>query len=263
MSRTEPCNPGTPTTRRSAPSGSPAKSTTRTRRGFYFDYQKNCTGAAFLDGGDQCRDRETTGSLWAALGGFGSDSPEAGNQVWDDREKIVQANWSSPATNRLLVEAGALVVQQPLGRAKTPGTQTHMISVTELCRNVRVKVFRCRSSRIAGGIPRPQRSAAQRVECLGLVRHRCAQHEGRLSGGLSGAAAVQDRRQPGALHVELARLSAACRADAYAAHAARCTALQQSHALRRLLRAGSVDDESSDAARRLALRARLELVPRR
>ena len=39
------------------------------------------------------------------IGGFGSGSPESGN-VWDDREKIVQATWTSPVTSKLLLEAG-------------------------------------------------------------------------------------------------------------------------------------------------------------
>ena len=40
--------------------------------GVYYDYQKNCTGSALVQGGEQCRDR---GSDWVALGsigGFGS-----------------------------------------------------------------------------------------------------------------------------------------------------------------------------------------------
>ena len=47
------------------------------------------------------------------------------------------------------------------------------------------------------------------------------------------------------------------------AHAAHLAAhAQQPHALRRVLRPGSVDEEPGDAAGRAALRARLELVPR-
>ncbi len=26
--------------------------------------------------------------------------------MWDDREKIIQASWTSPVTNKLLLEAG-------------------------------------------------------------------------------------------------------------------------------------------------------------
>ena len=89
--------------------------TPKNKVGVYYDYQKNCTGSALVQGGEQCRDR---GSDWVALGsigGFGSLSPESGN-VWDDREKIFQSTWSSPMTSKLLLEAGLLLVQQPLGR---------------------------------------------------------------------------------------------------------------------------------------------------
>ena len=47
---------------------------------------------AFTKDGDQCRDRGDDWVALGAIGGFGSNSPEAGNQVWDDREKIVQAH---------------------------------------------------------------------------------------------------------------------------------------------------------------------------
>ena len=56
-------------------------------------------------GGAQCRDRGDR------LGGARQHRrlrlglAESGN-VWDDREKIVQASWTSPATNKLLLEAG-------------------------------------------------------------------------------------------------------------------------------------------------------------
>ena len=79
------------------------QATPRNKFSFYYDYQKNCTGSSYVKGGEQCRDR---GDDWIALnGGFNSGSPESGN-VWDDREKIVQASWTSPVTNKLLLEAG-------------------------------------------------------------------------------------------------------------------------------------------------------------
>ena len=54
--------------------------------------------------GEQCRQPRRRLDC-ARNGGFDSGSPESGN-VWDDREKIVQASWSSPVTNKLLLEAG-------------------------------------------------------------------------------------------------------------------------------------------------------------
>ena len=104
--------------------------TPKNKLGFYYDYQKNCTGSAYTAGGEQCRDR---GSDWIALGsigGFGSVSPESGN-VWDDREKIVQTTWSSPATSKLLLEAGLSSFNSRWGGQIPAGSQTGLIPVTE------------------------------------------------------------------------------------------------------------------------------------
>jgi hypothetical protein len=54
-------------------------------------------GSSFTQDGDQCRDRGDDWVALGAIGGFGSNSPEAGNQVWDDREKIVQARGRRPS----------------------------------------------------------------------------------------------------------------------------------------------------------------------
>jgi len=77
----------------------------RNKVGFYMDYQSVCNGSAFAKGAQQCRDR---GDDWIALGSvgggfFGALASESGN-VWNDREKITQFNWSSPATSKLLFE---------------------------------------------------------------------------------------------------------------------------------------------------------------
>jgi hypothetical protein len=74
----------------------------RNKVSFYHDYQKVCQGGSFVQDGDQCRGR---GDDWVAVGAFGTWSPESAH-VWDDREKITQVTWSSPVTNRLLLEAG-------------------------------------------------------------------------------------------------------------------------------------------------------------
>ena len=108
------------------------QATPRNKLGFYFDYQKNCSGSAFAKEGEQCR---RPGDDWVALGGiggFGSNSPEAGNQVWDDREKIVQATWSAPATNRLLLEAGMSSFNSRWGLYNGAGNNQDIISITEL-----------------------------------------------------------------------------------------------------------------------------------
>ena len=103
--------------------------TPRNKLGFYIDYQKNCTGSAYEKGGDQCRDR---GDDWIALnGGFNNGSPESGN-VWDDREKIIQASWTSPVTNKLLLEAGLSSLNSRWGGQAPAGALMDFIPVVEL-----------------------------------------------------------------------------------------------------------------------------------
>src|SRR6195256_1965536 len=98
--------------------------------GFYYDYQKNCTGSNLVQGGKQCRDRGTDWVALGSIGGFGSVSPESGN-VWDDREKIVQTSWSSPVTSKLLLEAGLSSFNSRWGGQIPSGSLTGLIPVTE------------------------------------------------------------------------------------------------------------------------------------
>src|SRR5688572_738191 len=101
----------------------------RHKLGFYFDYQHNCTGSAYEKGAKQCRDR---GDDWIALnGGFNAGSPESGN-VWDDREKIVQGSWSSPLTDKLLLEAGVSSFNSRWGGQEPGGALMDFIPVIEL-----------------------------------------------------------------------------------------------------------------------------------
>ena len=106
--------------------------TQRNKLQFYFDYQKNCSGSSFTPDGDQCRQRGDDWVALGAIGGFGSNSPEAGNQVWDDREKIVQATWSSPVTNKLLLEAGLSSFNSRWGLYPGAGADQSIVSITEL-----------------------------------------------------------------------------------------------------------------------------------
>jgi Carboxypeptidase regulatory-like domain len=103
--------------------------TPRNKVGFYFDYQKNCTGSSYSKDGKQCRN---PGDGWTALnGGFNSGSPESGN-VWDDREKVVQTTWSSPVTSKLLLEAGLSSFNSRWGGQAPAGALMDFIPVVEL-----------------------------------------------------------------------------------------------------------------------------------
>ena len=104
--------------------------TPKNKLGFYYDYQKNCGGSSFDVGGDQCRSRGDDWVALGAIGGFGSVSPESGN-VWDDREKIVQASWTSTVTNKLLLEAGLSSFNSRWGGQIPSGVNLDLVPVLE------------------------------------------------------------------------------------------------------------------------------------
>ena len=102
----------------------------KNKAGFYYDYQKNCGGSSFTADGDQCRNRGDDWVALGAIGGFGSVSPESGN-VWDDREKIVQASWTQTTTNKLLLEAGLSSFNSRWGGQIPSGINLDLIPVLE------------------------------------------------------------------------------------------------------------------------------------
>ena len=223
--------------------------------GVYYDYQKNCTGSALVQGGEQCRDR---GSDWVALGsigGFGSLSPESGN-VWDDREKIFQSTWSSPMTSKLLLEAGFSSFNSRWGGQIPAGAQTGAIAVSELLATPATQVP------IGGFAYRGWASSATNDQQHNVWRASATYVTGAHSVkfGYQAAFQVQSQTQimddPAPVHVP------GRRADLV--HDARGSVeTGQPHAVRWVLRPGSVDARKAHAAGRAALRARVELVPRR
>ena len=100
--------------------------TQKNKVGFYWEYQANCTGSALVNTGSPCRAR---GDDWIALG-TSTTSPESGN-MWPEREKITQATWTSPFTNRVLFEAGFSSFSSKWGGYVPRGSQTGLVAVTE------------------------------------------------------------------------------------------------------------------------------------
>ena len=108
--------------------------TPRNKVSFYYDYQWDCDGAS-MNMTDGCRSR---GSNWVPSNGFGAAfSPEAQSNYWDAREVISEATWSSPVTNKLLLEAGYSTFVSHWGWMKQPGAITNLAQVTTI-----VPVFR-------------------------------------------------------------------------------------------------------------------------
>jgi hypothetical protein len=99
--------------------------TPRNKVGFYHDYNWACWGSS-LTRDEGCR---PAGEDWIALGGSGS-APETGTG-WDGREKIIQVTYSSPVTNRLLLEGGYSTFISAWGGFPPHGALLDQIRVTE------------------------------------------------------------------------------------------------------------------------------------
>ncbi len=108
------------------------QATQKNKFGFYIDYTKNCSGGAYKDGGDQCR---SPGDGWVASGpgvtpGTATVSPESGT-IWDAPAKIMQASWTSPFSNHMLLETGYSAFYTDNGDPRPYGVLTDFIPVTE------------------------------------------------------------------------------------------------------------------------------------
>jgi hypothetical protein len=101
--------------------------TPRNKVSFYYDYQWDCDQGG-MNKSDGCRPR---GDNWVPGTVFGAPfSPEANTNYWDAREIISQATWSSPVTNKLLLEAGYATFVSHWGWMKQPGALTNLVQMT-------------------------------------------------------------------------------------------------------------------------------------
>jgi hypothetical protein len=87
-------------------------------------------GSATSLDGEGCRPR---GTDWIASGAS-NVSPESGGSGYENNlpERIIQATWMWPATNRLLMDAGVSVYTARWGGNAPPGGLTHLTPVTEI-----------------------------------------------------------------------------------------------------------------------------------
>jgi hypothetical protein len=68
-----------------------------------FEYQQRCDGSPLRSETEGCH---TRGADWVAVAAGGTTSPEASNNYLDVPYTVVQGRWTSPLTNRVLLEAG-------------------------------------------------------------------------------------------------------------------------------------------------------------
>ena len=101
----------------------------RNRVSFSHEYQHRCSGGAITSSGQACRGR---GSNWIGIG-TATASPESWPGYHDFPYNVTQATWSSPWSNRVLMEAGFSRFQYlwaGFGQAPPDGL-TGLIPVTE------------------------------------------------------------------------------------------------------------------------------------
>jgi hypothetical protein len=108
------------------------QATQKNKFGFYIDYTKNCSAGAYTEGGEQCRE---PGDGWVPSGpgvtpGTATVSPESGS-IWDAPAKIMQASWTSPFSNHMLLETGYSAFYTDNGDPRPFGVLTDFIPVQE------------------------------------------------------------------------------------------------------------------------------------
>ncbi len=114
-----------------------AQVTPRNKVGFFFDNQLACDGSAMITTSDDCRPR---GDNWVASGTI-AIAPEAASGAQgtaggafgyaDSWQRVMQATWSSPATSRLLLEAGVSTYISKWGWMEQPGAILNLNQVQE------------------------------------------------------------------------------------------------------------------------------------
>jgi len=116
------------------------QATPRNKVSVFYDNQPACTGGAWVENqGNPCRVYAPGtdgfiegGSQTNGFFGPGPNAPETGDYSYN-WQRVQQAKWQSPATNRLLLEAGVSVYASRWGYEERPGDQTaDLIRVQEI-----------------------------------------------------------------------------------------------------------------------------------
>ena len=105
----------------------------RNKVNLFWDEQHPCNGATWTSQGQGCRVPTGNAVFESVFGSPNTTSPEAGG--YSNRfQRVQQATWSSPATNRLLLEAGVGTYLSRWGTNRRPDSVTaDLVRVTEGC----------------------------------------------------------------------------------------------------------------------------------
>src|SRR5215212_8246515 len=113
--------------------------TPRNKIGFYLDLTRNCSGSSYVKDSSQCR---SPGDDWTAAGpgigpGVSTTAPESAT-IWSGPARIQQVTWTSPFSNRVLLDGGYSALYSNWGDVKPEGALSDFISVTEQSTNAGV-----------------------------------------------------------------------------------------------------------------------------
>ncbi|HEX5109146.1 MAG TPA: TonB-dependent receptor [Vicinamibacterales bacterium] len=102
----------------------------------FWDEQKPCEGAALVPDANACRHSEPN----EIIAGGASPTPTASAMAApetaayrDYGQRVQQARWTNPLTNKLLLESSAGTYQSRWGGKEMPGANTDLVRVTEQC----------------------------------------------------------------------------------------------------------------------------------
>ena len=147
--------------------------TSRNKINLFWDQQMPCQGAAVLGSDQGCRQSGDGEIICGAPGASNppcsaTTAPEIGTYLDGFGQRVQQATWSSPMTNKLLLEAGFGTYWSQWGGTEHPGSNfTQLVGVTEQCTNADCANF--------GGIPGLQyRSGTYRHNLQGTVTWRAS-----------------------------------------------------------------------------------------
>jgi hypothetical protein len=111
----------------------------RNKFGVFWDQQIPCQGAGYLGSDQGCRQSKAGEIICGAAGASNpacsaTAAPENGTYLSGYGQRVQQATWSSPVTNRLLLEAGFGTYFSQWGGTPHPGSNfTQLIGMNEQC----------------------------------------------------------------------------------------------------------------------------------
>ncbi len=113
--------------------------TTRNKINVFWDQQIPCQGAGYLGTNQGCRQSGSDNIICGAPGASNppctaTAAPEVGTYLSGFGQRVQQATWSSPYTNKLLLEAGFGTYWSQWGGIPHPGSNfDQLVGVTEQC----------------------------------------------------------------------------------------------------------------------------------